>query len=198
MSLSRQKTGTHLSSCVLAPFRKPATSVLPCDHPSRSRCWMRKSSRRVSAGLNEFDSCIRVATATVGIGDTVPRPIANGMFSSMKRQLTRRRMLGSSAGVVAAPVSLIAAPASQRDFLKELGVRPIINGAGVYTFSTASLMRPEVVEAIRSISTKFVRLDELHDAVGQRIAKMLGAEAAMVPSGAAAGLTLGHGRSPYG
>jgi L-seryl-tRNA(Ser) seleniumtransferase len=52
-------------------------------------------------------------------------------------------------------------------------------------------MRPEVVEAIRSISTKFVRLDELHDAVGQRIAKMLGAPAAMVPSGAAAGLTLG-------
>ena len=85
----------------------------------------------MSAGLNEFDSCIRVATATVGIGDTVPRPIANGMFTSMKRQLTRRRMLGSSAGVVAAPVSLSAAPASQRDFLKELGVRPIINGAGV-------------------------------------------------------------------
>jgi len=99
-------------------------------------------------------------------------------------------MLGSAA-VVAAPVSLTAAPVAQRDFLKELGVRPIINGAGVYTFSTASLMRPEVVEAIRSISTKFVRLDELHDAVGQRIAKMLGAEAAMVPSGAAAGLTLG-------
>ena len=36
-----------------------------------------------------------------------------------------------------------------RDFLKELGVRPIINGAGVYTFTTASLMRPEVVDAIQ-------------------------------------------------
>ena len=100
-------------------------------------------------------------------------------------------MLGSSAALVAAPASLSAAPATQRDFLKELGVRPIINGAGVYTFSTASLMRPEVVDAIRSMSTKFVRLDELHDAVGQRIAKMLGTQAAMVPSGAAAGLTLG-------
>jgi D-glucosaminate-6-phosphate ammonia-lyase len=109
----------------------------------------------------------------------------------MKRQLTRRRVLGSSAALVAAPASLSAAPATQRDFLKELGVRPIINGAGVYTFSTASLMRPEVVDAIRSMSTKFVRLDELHDAVGQRIAKMLGTQAAMVPSGAAAGLTLG-------
>lgn len=109
----------------------------------------------------------------------------------MKRQLTRRRVLGSSAALVAAPASMSAAPTTQRDFLKELGVRPIINGAGVYTFSTASLMRPEVVEAIGALSTKFVRLDELHDAVGQRIAKMLGTPAAMVPSGAAAGLTLG-------
>ena len=81
--------------------------------------------------------------------------------------------------------------AAPRDFLKELGVRPIINGAGVYTFATASLMRPEVVAAIQSLSTHFVRLDELHDAVGIRIAKMLGTSAAMVPSGAAAGLTLG-------
>lgn len=88
------------------------------------------------------------------------------------------------------PSSLGAASVPQRDFLKELGVRPIINGAGVYTFSTASLMRPEVVDAIRSMSSRFVRLDELHDAVGHRIAKMLGTPAAMVPSGAAAGLTL--------
>ena len=84
----------------------------------------------------------------------------------MKRQFTRRRVLGSSAALAAVPSGLAAAPGSSRDFLKELGVRPIINGAGVYTFSTASLMRPEVVEAIRSMSTKFVRLDELHDAVG--------------------------------
>ena len=77
------------------------------------------------------------------------------------------------------------------DYLAELGVVPIINGAGVYTMMTASLMRPECVRAIAAMSTKFVRLDELHDAVGKRIAKLLGAEAAMVPSGAAAALTVG-------
>jgi len=82
-----------------------------------------------------------------------------------------------------------AAP-TKRDFLKELGVRPIINGAGVYTMMTGSLMNPEAVRAIEAMSHHFVRLDELHDAVGQRIAKLLGCEAAMVPSGAAAGLTL--------
>jgi D-glucosaminate-6-phosphate ammonia-lyase len=109
----------------------------------------------------------------------------------MKRLLSRRGLIGRGAALAAAPSLGVAAPTMQRDFLKELGVRPIINGAGVYTFSTASLMRPEVVEAIRAISTKFVRLDELHDAVGKRIAKLLGTEAAMVPSGAAAGLTLG-------
>lgn len=77
------------------------------------------------------------------------------------------------------------------DYLAMLGVPPIINAAGVYTMMTASLMRPECVRAIAAMSTKFVRLNELHDAVGKRIAKMLGAEAAMVPSGAAAALTVG-------
>ena len=100
-------------------------------------------------------------------------------------------MLGGSISLAALPSNLGAVPSAPRDFLKELGVRPIINGAGVYTFTTASLMRPEVVDAIRSMSGKFVRLDELHDAVGKRIAQMLGTPAAMVPSGAAAGLTLG-------
>ena len=109
----------------------------------------------------------------------------------MKRLLSRRGLIARGAALAAAPSVSMAAPTMQRDFLKELGVRPIINGAGVYTFSTASLMRPEVVDAMRALSTKFVRLDELHDAVGKRIAKMLGTEAAMVPSGAAAGLTLG-------
>src|SRR4030095_3486590 len=36
----------------------------------------------------------------------------------------------------------------KRDFLKELGVRPIINGAGAYTVMTGSLMNPESVLAI--------------------------------------------------
>lgn len=114
-------------------------------------------------------------------------------FTTMKRTLSRRSMVRQSAGLaLAASGSTVGAAVSgSRDFLKELGVRPIINGAGAYTFSTGSLMRPEVLDAIRSMSKQFVRLDELHDAVGKRIAQMLGTEAAMVPSGAAAGLTLG-------
>jgi L-seryl-tRNA(Ser) seleniumtransferase len=77
-----------------------------------------------------------------------------------------------------------------RDYLSELAVSPIINGAGVYTFLTGSLMHPDVVRAMQAVARQFVRLDELHDAVGRRIAALCGSEAAMVPSGAAAGLTL--------
>ena len=36
----------------------------------------------------------------------------------------------------------------KRDFFKELGVRPFMNAAGTYTMLTASLMPPEVVQAI--------------------------------------------------
>lgn len=83
------------------------------------------------------------------------------------------------------------AAAARKDFFAELGVQPIINGAGAYTMMTGSLMWPETVEAIAACSKQFVRLTELHDAVGKRIASLIGSEAAMVPSGAAAGLTLG-------
>jgi len=89
------------------------------------------------------------------------------------------------------PASLASAAPAGRNFLKELGVPPIINGAGVYTMFTGSLMLPEVVDAIRQMSSEFVRIDELHDRVGERIAKLLGAEGAMVSSGAFGALQLG-------
>jgi D-glucosaminate-6-phosphate ammonia-lyase len=78
-----------------------------------------------------------------------------------------------------------------RDYFRELGVRPFINAAGTYTAMTASLMLPEVMEAINYASKQFVMLDELHDRVGERIATLVKAEAAMVTSGAASALTLG-------
>ncbi len=84
----------------------------------------------------------------------------------------------------------VTAPAG-RDFLRELNVRPIINAAGSYTMFTGSLLRPEAVRAYESMSKRFVRLDELHDAVGKRIASLLGVEAAMVPSGCAGALLAG-------
>ncbi|MGH9837742.1 MAG: aminotransferase class V-fold PLP-dependent enzyme [Blastocatellia bacterium] len=84
-----------------------------------------------------------------------------------------------------------AAAKAGRDYLKELGVQPIINAAGMETSLTGTLMLPEVLQAIEAMSHRYVRLNELHDAVGKRIATLLGCEAAMVTSGAAAALTVG-------
>ena len=95
------------------------------------------------------------------------------------------------AGAGAVPASAGAARKAGRDFFAELGVRPFINAAGTYTSMTASLMPPEVIEAYEYASKRFVMLDEVHDKVGERIASLLRAEAAMVTCGAASALTLG-------
>ena len=78
-----------------------------------------------------------------------------------------------------------------RDYFKELGVKPFINAAGTFTTLTASLMWPEVMEAINYASKVFVPLNDLQEAAGKRIAELIGCEAAMVTSGAAAALTVG-------
>jgi uncharacterized pyridoxal phosphate-dependent enzyme len=115
---------------------------------------------------------------------------------------SRRRFLESLSTVplvngLIAPRAADAAPApgpkngGGRDYFGELGVRPFINAAGTYTAMTASLMLPEVMEAINYASGQFVMLDELHDRVGERIASLLRCEAAMVSAGAASAMTLG-------
>ncbi|MBI1761200.1 MAG: PLP-dependent transferase [Acidobacteria bacterium] len=93
-------------------------------------------------------------------------------------------------GLFSAHTLTAVAKAPARDYLKELGVRPFINAAGTYTALTASLMHPETMEAINYASKHFVALNDLHDAVGKRIATLVHSEAAMVTSGAASALTL--------
>ena len=77
-----------------------------------------------------------------------------------------------------------------RDLIQELGVRSFINAAGTFTALTGSLMRPEVVQAMQVASRKYVNLDELHSAVGARIAELLHCPAALVTSGCASALSL--------
>lgn len=101
----------------------------------------------------------------------------------------RRPFLGAIGSLSLLP-RLGAAP-NKRDVIGELGVRTFINAAGTYTMLTASLMPPEVMEAMAEASRKYVSLTELQDAVGQRIAELLECEAAMVTSGAAGALTVG-------
>src|SRR4051812_21822075 len=100
-------------------------------------------------------------------------------------------LVGGFVEATATPAVAAAAPRAGRDYFRELGVPPFINAAGTYTAMTASLMPPEVIDAITYASKHYVMLDELHDKVGARLAMLLRSEAAMVTSGAASALTLG-------
>jgi len=105
------------------------------------------------------------------------------MFAGVRRDHSRATDAGAE--------SVATAAKGGRDYFRELGIRPFVNAAGTYTAMTASLMPPEVMDAINYASKQYVMLDELHDRVGERIAKLVRAEAAMVTSGAASALTLG-------
>jgi L-seryl-tRNA(Ser) seleniumtransferase len=74
---------------------------------------------------------------------------------------------------------------------ERLGVRTRINAKGTYTYLTGSLLPPEVAQAMEEASRHYVYLVELQQSVGEKIAKLLGVEAALVTSGAAGALTLG-------
>lgn len=67
-----------------------------------------------------------------------------------------------------------------------LGVRALINGRGVATYYSGTLMPPEVHRAMERASEQFIEIVELQRAVGARLAKYAGVEAAMVCSGSAA------------
>lgn len=111
-------------------------------------------------------------------------------------QTTRRKLLAGIAAIpglqwlIAGNDAAAQERSSARDVIKELGVRPCVNAAGTYTALTGSLMPPEVMAAMQVASRQYVRLNELHDAVGKRIADLLKCEAAMVSAGCASALTL--------
>lgn len=106
------------------------------------------------------------------------------------KSLTILPFAGSIAAV-AAPGGSLAEPLAERDLFSELGLRTFINAAGNYTAMTGSVMPDEVMAAINSSSKKFVKLDELQDKVGEKIAILCRAEAAMVTAGCWSALTLG-------
>ena len=115
--------------------------------------------------------------------------------------LSRRKMLKALAGIPIIGTSASTAQFSKPEESKnsknapnlfdELGIEPIINARGTMTYLSGSLMLPEVVQAIQATSHDFANMYEVQDKVGERIAELLNAEAAMVTSGAAGALTLG-------
>ncbi|HXX24089.1 MAG TPA: aminotransferase class I/II-fold pyridoxal phosphate-dependent enzyme [Terriglobia bacterium] len=80
--------------------------------------------------------------------------------------------------------------AQHGEIYRKLGVRPLINAAGTYTILSGSLMPERTRRAMEEAARSFVRLEDLQKAVGERIAKLLGVESAMVTSGGAGSILL--------
>jgi L-seryl-tRNA(Ser) seleniumtransferase len=110
---------------------------------------------------------------------------------------TRRGVLQTGASAALGSVlglggeEVVAADPLLTGIYQTLGVKRVINAVGTVTFLGGSLMPPEVVAAWVEASRHFVNISELHDRVGERIAKVVGVEAALVTTGAAGALLLG-------
>lgn len=98
---------------------------------------------------------------------------------------------GIVGSIIPAEAAMAAGTGIKRDLFKELGLRTFINAAGNYTSMTASLMPPEVMDAINSSAKEYVMLEEVQDKVGEKIAALCHAEAAMVTAGCWSALVLG-------
>ena len=77
---------------------------------------------------------------------------------------------------------------SAENVYTRLGVKPIINGRGTWTYLSASLELPQVKAAQEEASRYFVNIFELQQAVGKRLAELTGAESGMITAGAAAAI----------
>ena len=73
---------------------------------------------------------------------------------------------------------------------QRIGVAPIINAAGSITRLGGTRTRPETLELMSRAARVMVNIDDLNRAAGQELARITGAEAGFVCSGAAGGLLL--------
>jgi seryl-tRNA(Sec) selenium transferase len=71
-----------------------------------------------------------------------------------------------------------------------LGVKPLINARGTWTYLSASLELPQVRAAQVEAAQHFVNIFELQQAAGRRLAQLTGAESGMITSGAAGAMAV--------
>ena len=124
-----------------------------------------------------------------GSTPTVSRP-------TRQRPLTRRALFrngGLLAAAGLAPAGTAAASTAGKlslgtDLYESIGVRPVINATGPITMYGGSIILQEVRQAMAQASKRYVQIDELMEAIGNRLAEITGAEAAIVTSGCAAAL----------
>ncbi|MBX8632114.1 MAG: aminotransferase class V-fold PLP-dependent enzyme [Thermoplasmata archaeon] len=82
--------------------------------------------------------------------------------------------------------------------LDRLGVRRIVNASGTLTKLGGCRVSPNALQAMQEIAGEFVDMNELTEKAGSYVAKLAGAEDAMITSGAAAGIVLSVAASMTG
>jgi L-seryl-tRNA(Ser) seleniumtransferase len=111
--------------------------------------------------------------------------------------VSRRTVLKTGASGVVGGMLMTGTPATSEaaqplpEVYEALGIKPIINAAGTITTLGGSIMPPEVIAAWNAASRSYLPLLELQDRIGERIAKLLGVEAALVTTGAAGAILVG-------
>src|SRR5262245_64104767 len=106
---------------------------------------------------------------------------------SRRRFLEEAGFLSALAGSLPASTLFAVPPTNEplkpdrhrKNIYERLGVRPLINAAGTYTALSASLMPREVIQAMDEATRYYVSIPELQQAAGKRIARRVGAEAAL-------------------
>lgn len=116
-------------------------------------------------------------------------------MSNESKRNSRRRVLTAAAGALVGSTAAKGAdaepPTPRRSVYESLGVKHVINATGTVTNLGGSVMPPEVVAAWTDAAKHFLDLVELQEKVGQRIAQLIGVDAALVTTGAAGALLLG-------
>jgi L-seryl-tRNA(Ser) seleniumtransferase len=118
-------------------------------------------------------------------------PVTRRDFFKWSAGLATGGTLGAGAPLLPAAPRPSSVPPRGEDYYQKLGVTPLINAAGTYTFLSASTMPEEVQAAVAEAAKHPVNLEELLRASGEYLARRLRCEAALVTAGAASALTLG-------
>ncbi len=109
-----------------------------------------------------------------------------------RRDMFRACGTTSVSGLLAgAPAARAAKPGRSpgEDVYTRVGIRPFINMTTSWTINGGTLTWPEVKQAMDQASYQSVNIDEVMEKVGERLAKLLQCESAIVTSGCAGALT---------
>jgi L-seryl-tRNA(Ser) seleniumtransferase len=113
------------------------------------------------------------------------------------KRLTRRELVQTvcaaplaGAGLALGSEAASAATVETGSVYKQLGVKNFINAYGTLTTLGGTLMPAQVVKAMEAASHNFVKIHDLQDKVGKRLAELIGVEAAFVTAGASDALCL--------